>query len=144
MKEIAGNIWDFYDKGEWVCITTNGTVKQNGECVMGRGVALEAKNRFIGLALSLGNYITEFGNIPIIFHQFRLITLPVKHNWYEKADIDLIKISCDSLRGDLSALELEKIYLVRPGCGNGQLKWADVKPEIEKILDDRFIIVERQ
>lgn len=38
MREINGsNIWDFYNKGFWIAITTNGTVKKNGEAVMGRG-----------------------------------------------------------------------------------------------------------
>ncbi len=40
-------------------------------------------------------------------------------------------------------MHLDKVYLVRPGCGNGQLKWEDVKPLIAPILDDRFIVVER-
>jgi len=44
MKEVIGNIWNYYNKGNWIVITTNGTIKKNGEAVMGRGVALEAKN----------------------------------------------------------------------------------------------------
>ena len=40
MKEVKGDIWNFYNKGYWIVIPTNGTVKRNGEAVMGRGVAL--------------------------------------------------------------------------------------------------------
>ena len=40
-------------------------------------------------------------------------------------------------------MHLDKVYMARPGCGNGQLKWEDVKPLIAPILDDRFIVVER-
>jgi hypothetical protein len=38
-------------------------------------------------------------------------------------------------------LNLSHIYLTPPGCGCGQLDWADVKAVIEPILDDRFIVV---
>jgi hypothetical protein len=46
VKEIVGNIWDYYDKGHWIVITTNGIVNKNGEAIMGRGVALEAAKKF--------------------------------------------------------------------------------------------------
>lgn len=36
------------------------------------------------------------------------------------------------------------IYLVRPGCGNGRLRWQDVRHALSEILDDRFVIVERE
>ena len=36
MKEITGNVWDIFNDYNALCILTNGDVKQNGECVMGR------------------------------------------------------------------------------------------------------------
>ena len=47
MKEITGDIWDYHKQGHWIVITTNGTVKSNGEAVMGRGIALQARAKFI-------------------------------------------------------------------------------------------------
>lgn len=144
MKEIKGNIWDYYDKGNWIVITTNGTVKKNGECVMGRGVAREAKLIHPGFPLELGKAIKEFGNCVFEF-SYRILTMPVKHHWYEKADLKLIEASCQQLVEHLIyESKLKELYMVRPGCGNGRLDWKDVKPILEKYLDDRFIIVERR
>lgn len=36
----------------------------------------------------------------------------------------------------------EAILIPKPGCGNGGLKWEDVKKQIEPLLDDRFIIID--
>lgn len=57
MIEIIGNIWDYYDKGYNICITTNGFVKKNGCAVMGRGTALQAKRRFPRLDRKLGDML---------------------------------------------------------------------------------------
>ena len=38
MKEITGDLWDYYRRPmHTICITTNGTIKKNGKAVMGRG-----------------------------------------------------------------------------------------------------------
>jgi hypothetical protein len=72
-----------------------------------------------------------------------ILSFPVKHNWFEKADMDLIRRSCRELMevaDELGLLE-ESALLPRPGCGNGKLDWSDVKREIEPILDDRISVV---
>jgi len=157
MKEIVGNIWDFHKQGYWVVVTTNGVVKSNGEAVMGKGIALEAKERFPGLARDLGRAIVSGGSKLWIWPEYRLITFPTKGNWRSKARPLLIERSCQELVGWLDATagfftkvlkvrldeERAKIYLPRPGCGNGGLDWKDIKPILEKYLDDRFIVVER-
>lgn len=151
MKERTGNIWDYYDKGHWIVITTNGTVKKNGEAVMGRGVALEVKQRFPWLPYALGEKLNKNGNKCYWFNEIRIISFPVKHNWWERADVMLIE---NSLKDLVRIIDLQyphlknsdykkEICLVRPGCGNGQLNWKDVKPILEKYLDDRFIVVNR-
>ncbi len=143
MREIQGNIWDFHRKGNWVVITTNGFVKKNGECVMGRGIAQEAKALFPKLPRELGEQLSAEGNHLFMFTEYRLLTLPVKHNWWEQADIKLIETSLKELAEfpDLFP-EYQPIFLVRPGCGNGKLRWEDVKPICEKYLDDRFVVVD--
>jgi len=145
MKEIKGNLWDYYDKGEWIVITTNGSIKKNGACVMGRGVAKDARDRFPNLDKVLGKAIDRFGNIVFVLNSMigaKIITFPVKHHWQEKADLKLIERSCRQL--EFVVREKSVVYLVRPGCGNGQLKWSKVKPVLEKYLDERFIVVNNE
>lgn len=153
MKEVQGDIWDYHAKGAWVVITTNGTVKRNGEAVMGKGVALEAKKRFPLLPLFLGSEMRLHGLRVEPFPEYRLVCLPVKYNWWIPADYELIERSAhelmDMLNVDEDGPELihPPVYMVRPGCGAGGLAWlgtAGVRAAIGPILDNRFVVVERK
>lgn len=154
MIEVTGNLWAY--PADVRVITTNGTVKRNGECVMGRGCALEAKQRWPEVPRLLGLHIKNpaLGN-----HVHFLITLsgdgtkveslysfPVKHNWNERADIALIRRSAQELVHQMNDLrdrghKRDVIVMPRPGCGNGGLRWEDVKPILAPILDDRFHVI---
>jgi hypothetical protein len=139
VKEITGNLWDYCGKIESVAIaiTTNGFVKNNGECVMGRGCAKEATLKYPGISKVLGDMIKESGNHV---HRIRdgVYSFPVKHNWWEEADVELIKRSCT----EISNLAKESsIIIPRMGCGNGKLKWNDVREAVKNLLDDRFSII---
>jgi len=137
MIEITGNIWDFWDAGEWVCITTNGIVKANGCAVMGAGVAKEAAQRLPALPRQLGWKITNFGNHVYVFLQHRVITFPTKNDWRDPSSMELISESCRELR----FITAGRIYLPRPGCKNGGLSWTDVKPVLEQWLPEEWFIV---
>lgn len=155
MIETFGDIWDHVDDFDAVVITTNGFVKQNGEAVMGRGIALEAKDRYPWLPKSLGVWLQTAGNIvgiwPIGQGQKYIITFPVKPSygpngepgWRVKANLNLIRDSLFYLVRYVDDYEINKIIMPRPGCGNGGLKWEDVQPIVNKYLDDRFTVMER-
>ncbi len=147
MKEVTGNIWDYHGQGHWIVITTNGNTKSNGESVMGRGIALQAKEKLPQLPLSIGRKVRELGNYPHYFPISRVITFPTKHNWWEKSDMKLIERSAVLLvnlcNKDLIVSIIPPIYMTRPGCSNGGLDWKDVKSILEDYLDDRFVIVEK-
>jgi hypothetical protein len=123
-------------------ITTNGCVTNSGKAVMGHGIALQAKNRMSKLPKLLGFHINTYGNWVLYFKEYNLFTFPVKHNWWEKADLQLIRQSAEQLLDHVNEKGFKKVWMVRPGCGNGRLKWENVKPVIE-FLDDRFIVVEK-
>jgi len=143
MLEIQGNLWDYYDRGYWVCITTNGYVNSRGQAVMGRGSALEAVQRFPGIRERLAASISTVGNRLVLFSNLRLIIFPVKHVWYQQADIKLIQRSCEQLTEVMNALPKIRppVILPRPGCGNGGLEWSVVREEVEPLLDDRVHII---
>lgn len=149
MREVTGNLWTY--PADVRVITTNGFVKKNGECVMGRGCALEAKTRYPGIAVVLGTLIRAHGN-----HVYRIwgdsaaiYSFPVKHMWDEVADPELIARSALELvaaidnipTNNSAALATLRIVIPRPGCGNGSLRWEDVRPILQPILDDRFHII---
>ena len=123
MIEIYGDLWDYYGRpNHAVFIATNGFVKTNGEAVMGRGCALEAKQRIPSIAKTLGDSIKTFGNVPqLLQHEPPLFSFPVKYKWWEKADLDLIRLSITHLNNILMTIGWEntRFVLPRPGCGNG-------------------------
>jgi len=138
MLEITGDLWTI--PADWRGITTNGDVKTNGACVMGRGCALEAKTRYIGLDRILGRLIQEHGNHVFILGA-GLISFPVKHHWRNPADINLIRQSAHELADITDAGKIGGLILLpHPGCGNGGLNWSDVRPVLNTILDDRFTV----
>lgn len=162
------NLWDNYGK---IVITTNGFVKSNGCCVMGRGCAKEAATRYPGIDKRLGDLIKTYGNhVHILGRQDDgrfLITFPVKPDavindgtnvvahmknkfkigatvpgWAAKSTLEIITNSCWELRILIMNGFVEPpIHMPRPGCGAGELKWNQVKPIIDNILGQYEIVV---
>jgi hypothetical protein len=146
MKEIYGDAWVLAQDFDVLFITSNGTVKKHNEGVMGRGIAAQAKYKYPIISRILGEKILRRGNVPsLLLERLRgsLWSFPVKHEWHQTADISLIVKSCHAVLKEFNGIE-GKFLLPRPGCGNGGLRWEDVKKVIEPILDDRFYIVHFQ
>lgn len=149
MIEQFGDVWTAALRGKGktaLCITTNGYVKKDGTAVMGRGIAAQAKRRIPNIEKLLGVAILDYGNRVQGLCDYRgvsIIAFPVKHNWFEKADLDLIGTSVRQLKDIVWAQNYERIFLPRPGCNNGKLDWKDVRPLLAG-LDDRYIIYARE
>lgn len=165
MLEAFGDIWDNIDDYDGIVITTNGVIKANGEAVLGRGIALEAVKRYPWLPQQLGSYLRQYGNtvgrfdlVPNFIrnttYDQSLYTFPVKPvigpngepGWKAKAQYGIIVQSIVDLIKSIDTYDYKKGYKVimpRPGCGNGGLKWEDVKPIISPLLDDRFTVMEK-
>jgi hypothetical protein len=143
MLEATGNLWTY--PADLRVITTNGFVKRSGEAVMGRGCALEATQRYPGIARHLGDNLRVHGNHVFLLAggtpDRDLASMPVKHAWMEPADLALIIRSADELAALVTECGYQRIVLPRPGCGNGRLHWDDVRQHIAPILDDRFTAI---
>lgn len=144
MVEIFDNILNYIGVVDAVCVTTNGTIKKNGAGVMGAGNAKAFNNAFKDLDSILGRCIKENGNITQYIYKVantKIIAFPVKHHWYEKADIDLIVKSYKELVNLLDLYALKSTLLPRPGCQNGGLDWKEVKAKLLPIWDERITII---
>lgn len=136
MLEMPFRLFDLYRHGGTIIVTINAVVKANGEAVMGAGVALEAKNHQPDLPLALGNAIKRNGSQVYWWPQYRMITFPTKHDWAKPSPIELIEKSAHELAALLHVHpELLHVYMPRPGCKNGGLRWIDV----EKLLNGVFV-----
>ena len=145
MREVTGNIWE--TDAEAIVIPTNGAVRRDGSCVMGRGLALQATRLYPALPRLLGNLIQAQGNQVYylgVWHSVDrsrgILSFPVKRHWKEKANLKLIRRSVEELREKADEYGLLTVLLPRVGCGNGRLDWEEVRPLLE-ILDDRFTVV---
>lgn len=149
MRGVVGDLWTYHRAGYWVVIPTNGSVRKDGVAVMGRGLAWEAARRFPDLASHLGRVIQRSGSHVWTFVKYRLFTFPVKWRWMEQADLNLIATSAEELVDQVSAVMRQPsvyslqlpVYIPRVGCGNGRLRWADVEPVLDLMLDERFVVV---
>ena len=64
------------------------------------------------------------------------VSLPARVSSYRAVGFDVPE---GRVEGD--AYGWETVVLPRLGCGLGQLRWDDVKPILERYLDDRFIVL---
>jgi O-acetyl-ADP-ribose deacetylase (regulator of RNase III) len=156
MKEARGDLWEY--PADAYAITTNLATRKDGSAVLGRGVALQAKERFPRLEDILGRFIRKGGTVGVfetVFHRtcreillIRLVVFPVKYHWSQKGDYDLIRASTSELVKLTNTMGWQTVALPRPGCGNGGLPWIDgvahdrgVRAVVRPILDDRFVVV---
>lgn len=145
MKEVFGTIWIHYPiPDHFICLTTNGTIKKDGTAVMGRGNAKQATIVIPEIPKMLGEYLKLNGNVAGALQTHAaydcVIIFPVKHRWWEKADLQLIARSRDWLWTEAKNNPGNTYHLPRPGCGNGQRDWeTEVKPLIQNLPDNVWV-----
>lgn len=143
MLEKRGDLWEARQPGDWVVITTNATLRRDGLLVMGRGIALEASQRYKYLQATLGSLIKENGQRVEVIDNLdtsKIIAFPVKNHFKDKADINIILKSTLQLLDAAQRIE-GRILMPRPGAGYGRLDWLEVRPMLmHYLVDNRFVV----
>jgi|SRR5699024_2164545 len=113
--------------------------------VMGKGVALQFKQAYPEVfreykrACDKGEVQT--GKMHVVTTNALVgpkyvINFPTKEHWKEKSKISYITEGLKSLKSTIEELNIHSIALPPLGCGNGGLKWSEVKPLIEETFKE--------
>lgn len=143
MKIGIGDLWTF--PATFRVITTNGCQRSDGTAVIGKGCALQAKQRYPDIAHELGHDLDLHG-ARVVLLSHNIFAFPTKYDWRKPSVLSLIKRSAMQLV-ELVDEECAKAnkelttVMPPPGCGNGGLDWWDVRAILEPILDDRFTVL---
>lgn len=145
LEEIKGNIWNYYDKGNQIVILMSYSRAKNGEVIMNKGIALQAKQKFPSLPRELSTTLSIYGDHLICDSSRKIIFFPIKYSQQEKTDLSLIKKGAQELL-DLFNKHIKDyptpIYITKSEDEENELPWKNIKNILEKYLDDRFVIVE--
>lgn len=144
MMEVTGDLFEVDADAKF--LTTNGIVNRAGAAVMGRGVAKQAADRWPRFPYRLAQLLqSPIGNhVGLIDYVdgTPYFAYPVKIHWHDVAADHLIIQSAKEAVYIADLMQYTTLVIPRPGCGNGQRKWRDVKPLIKDILDERFLIID--
>ncbi|MFN7455478.1 MAG: macro domain-containing protein [Pseudobdellovibrionaceae bacterium] len=107
--------------------------------VMGKGVALEFKNRYPKM---FGDYKAKCdqGKVkpgqPYLWEDdvVQILNFPTKRNWRDNSLLQDIEDGLKYLAGSYEQMGIQSIAMPALGCGLGGLKWSEVQPLIVKHL----------
>jgi len=113
--------------------------------VMGKGIALMFKERFKenfkqyarackdGEVVTGRMHVTRTGELS---GPKWIINFPTKQHWRKPTRIEWVEEGLQDLKATILSEGIRSIALPPLGCGNGGLKWTQVKPLIEAALGD--------
>jgi len=138
IRFIHGNLLDAHTDAVVNTVNTVG--------VMGKGIALMFKEAFPAnyreyvAACKRGDvrtgamFVTER---PAMLGAPRwIVNFPTKQHWRGNTRIEWIEAGLEDLRRVIAEKKIRSIALPPLGCGNGGLDWQDVRPLIERSLQD--------
>jgi len=137
MIQLFGNMWDIFVEADIFIFTGNSYVRKDGALVMGRGLALDIRDKIPELAYILGDRIKESPKYGLIIEEdLGLGVFQVKYHFSDNADLDLIRFSCGILSEYANTHLDKKIHMNYPGIGYGHLSRESVEPIIRELPDN--------
>ncbi len=138
-----GDMWTAFATADLFLITTNSAIRKDGALVMGRGIARQARDRFPGLAASLGRHILNtcgrLGAYGLLvsprWPEAKLGVFQVKQHYGQPASLELIRHSTAMLCAWCAEHPGAQVALNYPGIGNGRLHREAVLPVIAQLSE---------
>lgn len=162
MNIKIGNLMNELPAYDHVFVTTNSTIKSNGELVMGRGFAKSLADEMPFLPSSAGKAIwrhediekfgwdgfpINYGIIPYVYsesihvdvhgrHHVNFGLFQVKHHWGEPAKQYLVEMATEMLSAYATHHYHMTFAVNFPAIGNGNLDYDDIFPIINELPDN--------
>lgn len=107
--------------------------------VMGKGVALEFKNRypdmFAAYRTACEQKLLTIGKLMLWqAADYRILLFPTKENWRNPSKIEYIEAGLDKFARAYEGKNIRSVAFPCLGCGNGGLDWEAVRPLMENYL----------
>lgn len=137
-----GDMWSAYDEADLMLVTTNSTVRQDGQLVMGRGAAKQAKERFPQVPVAYGDAVAKLDHVTYgiitpdeVGLDCKVGIFQVKLHYRKAARLDIIRVSCLQLRERVRTGQITgNVHLNYPGIGNGGLPVDKVQAILDTFL----------
>ena len=136
-----GDMWSAFRHSDFWLFTGNSYINQRGELVMGRGLALEVKNKVPHSPQRFGWLIKETTGHLGTYGVMRsdnvdgMGVFQVKYHFKDKASLALIGYSCVRLMEILVSTGFSNVHLNFPGIGYGGRDRAQVLLIISELPD---------
>lgn len=134
-----------YITGDLLSADTDAIVNTvNTVGVMGKGIALQFKERYPHNFSVYSQACKEKSIYPgkllvvkdcYLGNDILIINFPTKVEWYRKSEYSYIEDGLKNLVEIISMYNIRSIAIPPLGCGNGGLRWMNVKSLIEKYLN---------
>lgn len=107
--------------------------------VMGKGIALEFKKKYPDVFKIYQKACEEkrldIGKLLLWRSKTKSILMfPTKKHWRNPSKLEYIEAGLVQFAKSWDAMHIDSVAFPKLGCGNGGLKWEDVKPLMEKHL----------
>lgn len=127
---------DIFKSPAQVLVNTVNTVG-----VMGKGIALEFKNRYPDMFQAYRDVCDKrkltIGSLMLCYEPDHWVLLfPTKEHWRNPSRIKFIEAGLAKFCRTYAEKGITSAAFPRLGCGNGELNWSDVRPVMEKYLQN--------